>query len=75
MKKEDLKLLKEKEKARKAARKKYFDEYRKTQVKQFNITFVKTKDKDIIEFLESKDNQRAYIINLIRKDMLEENNQ
>ena len=38
-------------------------------LRRFVITLNRNHDMDMIEFLESKDNVRQYLMNLIRKDM------
>lgn len=43
--------------------------WRKDNQRVFKFELNKTKEKDVIDFLESLENKRAYIIDLIRKDI------
>lgn len=48
---------------------KYIDEWKKKNVKSIKFYINKDKEKDILEHLEKQQNKRAYLIDLIRKDM------
>jgi len=48
---------------------KYIDEWKKKNVKFIKFYINREKEKDILEHLEKQQNKRAYLIDLIRKDM------
>ena len=43
--------------------------WRKDNLRQFVLRLNRTKEQDVIGHLETKENLRRYLINLIRKDM------
>lgn len=53
----------------KEAHRKAGKKYEKQNTKQFPIRLNLNTDADVIEFLESLDNKRGYILDLIRSDM------
>lgn len=48
--------------------------YQKLHVTQFNIKLNKRTDSDVIEFMDTIDNKRAYILSLIREDIKRRSN-
>lgn len=48
---------------------KYIEKYKKENYKRLVVDFNKVKDKDVLDYLASKDNMNAYIRELIRKDI------
>lgn len=50
-------------------RRNYLKNYIKKKYKSFILMFDKEKEKDIIDFLNGKENRIAYIRNLIKVDM------
>lgn len=47
--------------------------WEKENLRRFVITLHRSHDSEMIEFLESKDNVRHYLMELVRKDMNAEN--
>ena len=47
----------------------YQTEYNKKRYRMFGIRMLNEADKDLIKWLESKDNLNEYLKNIIRKDM------
>lgn len=43
--------------------------WRKDNLRQFVLRLNRTKEQDVIDHLETRENLRQYLINLIRKDM------
>lgn len=44
-------------------------EWEKTNIRQITLKLHKVNDKEIIDFLETKPNKRAYLVELIKRDM------
>ena len=51
------------------ARYEYQKRYVKDHYRNFNIVMKKDEDKELIEFLKTKENKSAYIKELVRRDM------
>ncbi|HRF70769.1 MAG TPA: hypothetical protein PKV66_05000, partial [Candidatus Pelethenecus sp.] len=47
----------------------YINDYEKENVKKITVRFNRNLEKDLIDFLETKDNKQGYIKQLIRDDM------
>ena len=53
----------------KEAKQRYQTKYEKTRLKQIKLALNDSTDADIIAFLETIDNKRGYLLDLIRTDM------
>ena len=53
--------------------KKYDQEWKSKNIKQFKIGLNRNTDADIIDFLDTLDNKQGYIKDLIRRDMKKQN--